>query len=187
MYQQYDSDLAWLKSPTLGELPVSLGEWLLYSASFMKNLQQYDVSPRIKVLRQRWQLPTLQEKKALNMTTRAYALIREVLIYSEGKKWMYARTVFPHQTLTGQQRCLARLKTRSLGSVLFKDPTLERDPFDVTCLLPDMPFHRFVTQQANMTAEAIWGRRSRFVLRGKPLLLSEFFLPDIARLESCSF
>lgn len=182
MYQQHDSDLEWQKSPTLRELPDFLGEWLLYSASFMKKLQQYGVSPRIKVLRQHWKFPTWHEKQALHMKTRAYALIREVLIYSEGKKWMYARTVFPRQTLTGQQRCLARLKTRSLGSILFKDPTLERDPFDVTCLLPEMPFHQFVTQQANIIADAIWGRRSRFVLRGKPLLLSEFFLPDIMQI-----
>ncbi len=183
MYQQYDSDLKWRKSLALSDLPTPLGEWLLHSASFIERLRQHGaVSPRIKVLRQHWQFPTLSEKKILNITTREYALIREVLIYSMGKEWMFARTVFPRQTLTGQQRCLARLKNRSLGSILFKDPTLQRDPFEITCLLPEMPLYEFITQQATRSTDVIWARRSRFLLQDKPLLLSEFFLSDVTSL-----
>lgn len=173
-------ELNWHYSPALNELPAQLGEWLLHPQSFMDRLREHGArSPRVKLLRQVWQFPALNEKKALGMTTREYVLIREVLIYSPGKKWMYARTVFPRNTLTGKQQCLARLKNRSLGSVLFKDPTIQRSPFEIVCLTKEMPFYQYVLQQADLEADELWTRRSRFVLHEKPLLLTEVFLPDM--------
>jgi chorismate--pyruvate lyase len=183
MRQQGQLELKWQYSPSLSELPAKLGEWILYPQSFMDRLRKYGgESPGIQLLRQMWQFPALNEKIALGMTTREYALIREVLIYSPGKKWMYARTVFPRKTLTGKQRCLARLKNRSLGSVLFQDPTIQRSAFDVVCLTNEMPFQQYVLQQANIKTDVLWARRSRFILHEKPLLLTEVFLPDMKTL-----
>src|SRR5690606_247374 len=108
---ELEIELKWQHSPKLSELPVGLGEWILHPESFMDRLRQKGAqSPRVTLLRQTWQMPSIHEKRALQITSRAYALIREVLIYSPGKKWMYARTVFPRKTLTGKQLCLARLK-----------------------------------------------------------------------------
>lgn len=183
MRQQGQLELHWQYSPSLKDLPVKLGDWLLYPHSFMDRLRHYGAqSAQVQLLRQTWQHPALSEKKALGLTTRAYALIREVLIFSPGKKWMYARTVFPRATLTGKQLCLARLKNRSLGSVLFQDPTIERSPFEVVCLSNGMPFKEYVLEQANLNADQLWARRSRFILHNKPLLLTEVFLPDIETL-----
>ena len=176
-------ELDWHSASTIKELPNVLGDWILYPGSFMKRLQRYGAeSPRIQLLRQAWQFPAPGEKAELGMTERAYALIREVLIQSEGKKWMYARTVFPRSTLTGKQLCLARLKTRSLGSVLFKEPTIQRSSFDVVCLSKNMLFHQYVLQQAKLDVDTLWARRSTFVLHQKPLLLTEVFLPDVEKL-----
>lgn len=176
-------ELNWINDPSPHELPTGLDGWILHPHSFMQRLRQKGaLNPRIQVLRQSWQFPTLDEKKILGMKTRAYALIREVLIYSDGKKWMYARTVFPRKTLTGKQLCLARLKNRSLGSVLFKDPMLERSPFDVVCLSNDMLLHQYIIHEANIEKKDLWARRSVFTLHEKPLLLTEVFLPDIATL-----
>lgn len=180
MYQHNQLKLNWRHSPKLTELPMKLGEWILHADSFMDRLREYGANkPQVQLLRQTWQFPSLSEKRILQMTNRAYALIREVLIYSEGKKWMYARTVFPKKTLSGKDQSLARLKNRSLGSVLFKDPTIQRDPFDVVCLSNEMPFYHYVLEQAKITANELWARRSRFVLHNNPLLLTEVFLPDI--------
>ncbi|HSW93156.1 MAG TPA: chorismate lyase [Gammaproteobacteria bacterium] len=189
MYQRYQSklnghlELNWQAADSHHHLPKTLGEWILHPASFMNRLRQHGaISPRIKLLRQQWALPAASEKKALGLITREYALIREVLIYSDGKKWMYARTVFPRNTLTGKERCLARLKNRSLGSVLFKDKNIERSLFDVVCLTKDKVFHHYILEQAAIRADALWARRSTFILREKPLLLTEVFLPDMETL-----
>ncbi len=183
MYQRNQLDLPWQNSPSLNALPLDLGQWIMHSGSFMERLRQHGAHlPRVQLLRQSWQFPALGEKRILGITTRAYALIREVLIYSKGKKWMYARSVFPQKTLTGKQQCLARLKERSLGSVLFKDPTIERSPFDVVCLSKNMSFHHYVLEQAELDTDQLWARRSQFILRGKPLLLTEVFLPDMREL-----
>lgn len=176
-------ELNWTHDSSRHDLPNGLGDWLLHPHSFMQRLRQKGaLQPRVKLLRQSWQFPTMEEKRILGMKTRAYALIREVLIYSEGKKWMYARTVFPRKTLTGKQLCLARLKNRSLGSVLFKDPLLKRSPFDVACLSRDMLLHQYVSHTANIKVDTLWARRSVFTLHDKPLLLTEVFLPDIETL-----
>ncbi len=176
-------ELQWKHAPLPQELPISFRQWILHPASFMDRLRQQGAfNPRVQLLRQQWQSPTRDEKRVLGITTRTYALIREVLIYSVGKKWMYARTVFPRQTLTGKQLCLARLKNRSLGSVLFKEPTIERSAFDVVCLSSDKLFHQYIVKAAHIEADALWARRSIFTLHEKPLLLTEVFLPDIETL-----
>jgi len=183
--KQVQLELEWQPASALSDLPIQLGEWILHAGSFMKKLRQHGVEhPRVQLLRQGWQFPALNEKRALGMTMRMYALIREVLIYSQGKNWMYARTVFPRQTLTGKQLCLARLKNHSLGSVLFKDPTMQRSSFEVACLSQNMLLHQFVSQQIKIKTEPLWARRSQFFLHNKPLLLTEIFLPDIETLCS---
>ncbi|MEO8963107.1 MAG: chorismate lyase [Gammaproteobacteria bacterium] len=170
--------------PTLA-ISANLRAWLLHPGSFMQRLRANGVvNPEVQLLSQRWQFPELAEKNALGIASRSYALIREVLIVSEGKKWMFAQTVFPRETLTGKQRQLARLKNRSLGSVLFKDPTIERSEFDLICLQPGMPWHTAIMHDADLSATHLWARRSTFVLQQKPLLLTEVFLPDMESLCS---
>ena len=135
MHQRNHLELNWQHSPTLSDLPEKLGEWILHPGSFMDRLRHFGAkSPEVQLLHQSWQLPALNEKSILDMAESEQALIREVLIYSPGKKWMYARTVFPRKTLTGDESALSQLENRSLGSVLFNDPTIQRSPFDVVCL-----------------------------------------------------
>jgi chorismate--pyruvate lyase len=133
-------------------------------------------------LQQSWQFPAADEKTCLGITARTYALVREVLIVSEGKKWMFARTVFPRDTLTGKQQRLARLKNRALGSVLFKDLSTERHEFEMARVDPGAGCHAFILQHADVADKNIWARRSVFFVQNKPLLLTEFFLPDITSL-----
>ena len=68
----------------------------------------------------------------------------------------------PLGTLTGRNQQLRRLGTRPLGAFLFRDPGLRRDEVRVV-----------------RDASGHWGRRSRFLLRGRPLLVAEYFLPAL--------
>ncbi len=171
--------LKWLPY-SLQEIPPDLSRWILFPGSFMERLRQQGAKdPRVDVLQESWQYPLRDEKKQLNITSHSHALVREVLIYSNEQKWMFARTVIPRSTLTGEQQCLAHLQNRSLGSVLFNDPTMERSQFEVACVTPDLAWHTSILEKTKIAANELWARRSRFVLQNKPLLLTEVFLPDI--------
>ncbi len=65
----------------------------------------------------------------------------------------------PESTLNGPEAMLQQLGTRPLGRYLFSSSTLTRD---------------FIEPGR---VDALWGRRSRLRLSGKPLLLTELFLP----------
>jgi chorismate--pyruvate lyase len=179
MRAQYQ--LKWQKNPNISELPPHLSPWLFYPGSFMQRMREQSVhEPRVVVLRQQWRFPLPDEKSRLNIASRSYALIREVLILSAEKKWMYARTVFPQATLTGKQRCLARLKNRSLGSVLFSDPDTQRSEFEIAKIHPHTAWHDYVAEQAKIKSEELWARCSIFTIQHKALLLTEIFLPDMS-------
>jgi len=86
---------------------------------------------------------------------------------------VYARTVIPVSTLTGAQKRLTFLGNKSLGAILFSDRTMERGEVQIA---------RLKAEQVKLdsgTNEDIWGRRSVFTLSAKPLLVSEYFLPEL--------
>ncbi len=121
----------------------------------------------------------VSEARALGLKAGTYALVREVRLLCAHKPWVYARTVIPADTLTGSMRRLAYLGSRSLGAVLFAERCLQRGDLEITCLSACDRLFAPVTQGLDPVPHTVWGRRSVFHVRGKPLLVSEFFLPDI--------
>lgn len=121
---------------------------------------------------QRWCKPTLSERKALNLPSKHRALVREVVLLRDGQPVVFARSVFPSSTLTGELRWLRQLQNRSLGSILFSSPGLQRSPFQVARLPGSTPL---IPQDLRQHAP-VWGRRSVFLLNRRPLLVAEIFL-----------
>ncbi|MCF7981791.1 MAG: chorismate lyase [Pseudomonadales bacterium] len=134
----------------------------------------------VRVLHQRWQRPQLSEAKRLGLKPRQVALIREVQLMCHNEAWVYARSVFPLNTLSGRLGYLKKLDNRSLGSLLFKDPHLSRTWFEIASI--DGSLITSLGQQA--PTENLWGRRSLFYIKEKPILVAEIFLPALkAHLE----
>jgi chorismate--pyruvate lyase len=184
--------LHWKKQYTLSQSAVStsLQAWLLHAGSFMRRLKEKGIpDARIKVVSQEWQHAEPWENKLLNVESDALTLVREVLIVSEKKCWMFARSVFPRETLTGDEAELANLNTRPLGTVLFNHPEMKRSEFSYTCLRPGMDWHQkvanhlheYMNDENNKLAD-FWSRYSLFQLHEKSLLLTEIFLPDMTAL-----
>ncbi|UTW10847.1 chorismate--pyruvate lyase family protein [Marinobacterium rhizophilum] len=124
----------------------------------------------VRLLRLRYARPTRSEARTLGLPPRRLALIREVELLGQGEPWVYARSVFPVGTLSGPQRQLKGVGSRSLGSLLFSDPTMQREPLQIGQLrLPG--------------TAPLWARRSVFRLAGKPLLVCEVFLPPLQHVE----
>ena len=157
-------------------VPEEVQAWLFDPASLTARLKQKCTAGfRVEVLSQAIQKPRLDEFTALGMKTGSYALVRQVRLCCGSACWVYARTVIPFSTLKGKQRIYANLGTRPLGAMLFADRTMQRDEVMVTSLagsqLPD--------GLGLEELDTVWGRRSVFRVGGKPLLVSEYFLPAL--------
>ncbi|MCD6061402.1 MAG: chorismate lyase [Moraxellaceae bacterium] len=120
---------------------------------------------RVRLLAQYWGRPAPEEARRLRLHSGRFALIREVALQGHGETWVRARSVLPVSSLTGPGRRLRRLGTRSLGHLLFRDPTLRRGPIEITRVM--QPEGR------------VFARRSHLVYHGKPVLVAECFLPAL--------
>jgi chorismate--pyruvate lyase len=118
------------------------------------------------------------------MAQRERAWLREVYLCCGAQRWVYARTVIPAGTLHGELQQLTRLGTRPLGEFIFADPTLERGDVQLGTVQDATSFAGPTDSVASLQGR-LWGRRAVFRLQGKPLLVTEFFLPDmVSTLES---
>jgi chorismate--pyruvate lyase len=160
-------------------IPANLSDWLLDRASLTLRLQQLCPGGfRVQVLSQVRDTPRLDEAQVLGMQPREMAIVRQVLLLCDGNPWVYARTVIPVTSLRGKLQRLAGLGTRPLGGVLFADPGMRRGIVELAELLPGHAVYAAATGHMRQRPAAIWGRRSVFRMSGKPLLVSEIFLPD---------
>lgn len=165
--QSFDTRWLSLRRPLKTIVPSEWQNWLLDSGSLTQRLVKLSQGHfRVEVVRQGWMRPTRSEANALAMDPRQRALVREVQLLGNDVPWVFARSIIPAQTLTGSERQLRMLGNRSLGSLLFTDPTMRRDPIEISRL-----------QLQNQ--REIWARRSVFFLSNKPLLVSEAFLPEL--------
>lgn len=119
----------------------------------------------VRVIWEGWGLPALEERHKLGLRAGRYALIREVELLGHGVPWVRARSILPAACLSGKGRRLRHLGNRSLGGLLFKDPTLVRGPIEIAPL--------------KHPGGRVWARRSRLYYHGKPLLVAEAFLPAL--------
>ncbi len=178
----------WLvvNSTVLSSIPENIGQWLLDDTSLTLRIKnycaKYDLGCfSVKVLSQGISQPSSDEIKGLNLNNEQDALIREVLLYGGESPLIYARTVIPSQTLTGEQKVLGELGNRPLGEFLFSQPDLERDAMEVASLKQGQQLFDSAISHLNSNPGEIWARRSIFRLKHKPLLVAEVFLPNILK------
>jgi len=162
------------------DIPEKIWPWLLDKASLTERI--IGACPgrfRVQVVNQQRGRVMRNEAHTLNMRAGTHAIVRQVQLVCGETPWVYARTVIPPATLNRRLRRLARLGSRSLGATLFSDPSMKRGEVEVACLTASDELYRSVTGDLSRKPETIWGRRSVFRLGGKPLLVCEFFLPEI--------
>lgn len=173
-YHPKESNWQYYHHLTANQLPSAVSTWLLDSGSLTQRLiRASNKHFQVQVISQKWQQAHFSERNLLGMATRELAIIREVALLCNAEPWVFARSVIPASSLTGHLRQLRRLKDSSLGQMLFRDPAMRRQPFQIAAI--DGQSHQiphFLRQTSTL-----WGRRSRFELSGKPLMVSEIFLP----------
>ncbi len=162
-------------------IPAEQRGWLLAEGSLTGHLRA--ICPGrfgLEVLRQGRHPAQPGEARALRMARGKPALLREVALHCDGRALVVARTVIPAATLRGKRQRLARMGSQPLGALLFSDRTAHRGPLQ----LAHLTLRQAGIAQPPLVNAPVWGRRAVFHLGGAPLLVSEFFLPDLFALAA---
>lgn len=89
---------------------------------------------------------------------------RQVVLYGNEEPWVLAHTLLPAHSELSELAQVRTLGSKPLGEFLFSHEELKRS-------------HLHFTQLPS----GIWGRKSLFFLFGKPIMVAEFFLPELLR------
>lgn len=161
-----DARLAWRLGSRCWPGPdaVSL-DWLQSPGSLTRRLQAISEGTfKVRVVDEGWVYRTVVGTGlSTTAATKQMMWSRQVVLGGLGEDWVAAHSLIPVSSLRGRQRQLVRLGTRPLGGFLFRQPSLRRGDSEI-CRIG-----------------AVWGRRSLFFLQERPLLVAEFFLPDLIR------
>jgi chorismate--pyruvate lyase len=123
--------------------------------------------------------PFPDETRLLRMPPHALAYVRDVLLIGDGRVRVFAHSVLPQRSLRGGWNGITRLGTRPLGEALFTNPRIRRLGLTIRRLDARHPLYRTTQRHTGIIEQALWARRSVFCLEGRPLLVTEVFLPAI--------
>jgi chorismate--pyruvate lyase len=158
---------------TSATLAPELRVWLTDDGSLTEHLIASDRGKfAVQRLYQGWEVPLPSERRLLALPARQLALVREVALLLGGDVVVFARSIFPISSLAGSLAHLRRLQNKSLGAILFKHPGMHRHPFELAHMPGDSDY---LPKSLRQSAPA-WGRRCRFEIEGKKLMVSEVFL-----------
>ena len=153
--------------------------FLYHEGSLTRFIQQHCSGLfNLELISEEWQQPIMNEADLLSLTDNDTAFIRKVFLKDDEQVLVYARSVIPEGTLSGNNRRLLEMGEQPLGDFLFNDDSTYRDVMRYAKIPVDCELHTEATKGSDITSE-LWGRQSLFYIEQKPLLVTEIFLPAI--------
>jgi chorismate--pyruvate lyase len=131
----------------------------------------------VRVLRQGLALPTRDEAAALGIAADTNVWVREVALSCDAQVVVLAHTVLPRQPRGPLTRWLARLGSRSLGSLLFSHAGFRRGEMHFKRLDARHPLFQPACATLGAQAKTLWARRSLFAFGRQSVLVTEVFSP----------
>lgn len=153
--------------------------WLSDRGSLTRRLKARHADFRVSPVARGFAPPFPDEAQALRLSPKALAYVRDVLLMGGGHTRVFAHSVLPRASLRGGWCGITRLGTKPLGEALFTDPRIRRLALMMRRLDARHPLYRAARRHTGLTAHHLWARRSVFCLNGRPLLVTEVFLPAI--------
>lgn len=176
-------DTRWKSRPALAGAPDFLHPWLADPGSLTARIVARCNAFRVRVLREGRARPFADERLLIDLPAGQHAWTREVLLYADDEPVVFAHSVLAPQDLTGAWHMARAIGSRPLGAALFADPGICRGPLQCARLDARHLLHRHATTAVGALPAPLWARRSRFCRHGRPLLVTEVFLPGIASLK----
>ena len=155
----------------------NLQNWLIDPNSLTARLKRHSQQFRVQVLGQQVQ-PCSEAEANQDILPGQPVLVREVLLFCDQIPQVFARSLLPLSSLTGEEQKLAHLGNQSLGQVLFNNPKLKRKCIVVARFDSTSSIFTLAQYYQLPSRDSLWGRRSVFVLENKPLMVAEVFLPN---------
>lgn len=175
----------WRPTPPRATVPPALRPWLTDPSSLTARVRARCDELCVQVLFQGLGAALSDEAALLGLRAGERVWVREVLLVADGRPVVFARSLLPRRNVRGAWHLFHGLGARPLGAALFADPAIARSPLACTRLdARDARYHRARSALAirfpsDAPGRDLWGRRSLFRLRGRALMVSEFFLPAI--------
>lgn len=148
--------------------------WLRDRGSLTERIREQGAFS-VRLLRQELALPTRDEALLLGIRAGVRVRVREVALLCKGKPVVFAHTVLPCHPRGPLTRWLARIGTRSLGSLLFADPGFSRGEINCRCLDGRHPLFRPAVDALGVSARCLWARRSLFRFGRQSVLVTEVY------------
>ncbi|PVZ83203.1 chorismate lyase [Serratia sp. S1B] len=149
--------IEWL--PESSAIPATVSDWLMEPGSMTRRFERHCVRVQVEPQRECFVTADALAEETRHLPPSERYWLREILLLGDNQPWLLGRTLIPQETLTGPDQALVDLGTLPLGRYLFSSPNLTRDYIHIG------------------QYQDLWARRSRLCLAGKPLLLTELFLP----------
>jgi chorismate--pyruvate lyase len=156
--------------------------WLAYRGSLTQRIVERSRSFRVEVSRQGSGRLHEDEHRAVGLRSRLHAHVREVVLFADAGPVVVARSVVAHRHVRGVWRPVAGLGSRPLAAVLFADRRVQRRAFEFACLDRGHPLWRRARAVLGRDPGPLPARRSVFQRHGKPIMVTEVFLPTLLEL-----
>lgn len=171
----------WLSRPS----PIvsrSKRTWMMRPGALTKGLRDIG-RVELKILKQDIGALQREEAKLLNLPIRSLVWTRQISMWIDGELCVVARSVAPLRDTHGVWRGVKGLNTRPLADILYQDPSINRSSFEVSRVRCAAPLYLIAKKTLRSACpNALYARRSVFWRTGKPLMVSECFLPAFWRL-----
>lgn len=157
--------------------------WLQEPGSLTRRCQRLCQDFRVQLLRQARAADCI----APGQTRARQTWVREVLLCCDGVPVIFAHTTLSTVNRGRLNRWLARLGSRSLGSLLFAHPGFRRGPIEFCRLDGRDPLYRALAAAwpaGTPLPPSLWARRSTHALAGQRVCVCEVFLPAILSLPA---
>lgn len=129
-------------------------------------------------------MPARDEARHVGLADKRLAHVREVILLADEVPVVFAHSVAALCDLEGVWRTVGNLGTRPLAAALFADPRVHRFPLQYRRIGHRHYLHQRVRAAGLAPPPRLWARRSLFSLHGRPLLVTEVFLPAILDLRA---
>ncbi|WP_283150753.1 chorismate--pyruvate lyase family protein [Silvimonas soli] len=166
--------------------PRSLKPWLTERGSLTARLVAHFPGFHVRVLRQMPRSVHHDELRSLKIQRQQKAITRDVVLMSGDLPLVYAHSVATRAATRRGFRRLRGIGNRSLGSMLFADPTIRRSPLAWRRVDRRHPLWQQAQAAVGPMPPRLWARRSLFATGNDLLLVTEVFLPPAFAVPSAN-
>lgn len=174
----------WYPKTLKHRMPVErcLENWLFDPSSLTAKLRQKCPELTVNILSEKLEIPLVDEQHRLGLKNNGRkAWIRIITLNCGQVPLIYARTVIPDFSVGNPWHSLKTLGHTPLGHVLFQkglQQDILRSRFEYQKSQRDWPLLENKGQENTKKGMPLSARRCEFTKKGKPILLTEVFLPS---------